>query len=355
MLNCLDEIFPEYEIFPISASKMMVKNIIRKDTYLYESLSKKLILQVLKSENMSILDVDKNFIKEIEDVKFTHHETDLIKLLEKLTNYDHWENTHVYATLKLDFDEPVTFNTIYKKMSQHSKYMHIERVSHYYDEIYFNLIDRAKNLNFSSFINFDKYLNLNKKSTLPLESMYDIFCSKIFPSQKYKKINDTNVRIDTHFTFILEHSIKKEVPNFLNFKFKNEKKMIEMDKMFKPQIFIDNRDLIIRTHENLKFISMNMDKIIISSMLRKSYNWNYILSMNENLIFALGNYINLTPNDIIPMILPKLYGTEIVSSDNQIFKYDSIIKKCTLQKDKMRFYLDKIILHVILQENYFDN
>ncbi|MBA42616.1 MAG: hypothetical protein CMF62_01285 [Magnetococcales bacterium] len=316
----LDNYAKIYSMYIVSGIRMMVKNI--KNDIELNKIPKNIKCEVDIKQDMN--EREKKFIETIDD----------------LCDDNYWDDINIYHSLKFELDTFKSLNDIVCRIETYSNYTNIEKVSNHFDKLFYTYICKSSTLNNNLFNLYDRFKKANKLTGLNDNEIYQIFTLKLLP---FQKINN-----QTMIKFVLNKFINERIYNFLNFKFYNGKKVIELINNINIYRIINNRDLIIDMHTNLDTISKKIDCMVVEELLKEEYDWNIILSLNSGMNYALLSYINLSSLDSLKKNIHKLYGRKRIDIESKIMKYEPIVKKFKIENSKLQYYHTKMLLFLTL-------
>lgn len=334
----------KFKSFKISAQKMMVKNIIKKDKSEIKNIPSNVVFKILceyhgKRKANSIIKSKKIKISDINEIEFTKEEETFIKYLNKVCDKKNYE-TNLKKFINSQLDTEVDYNQLEFVMLRYKKYLDIQIISNLFTDKYYNdIINTHKVTKYQDFLNLDKFISKNHKTLLDIEETN----KKLFENTKFDK-TETKIYYDR----FMQNGFK----NLLEWKDNNSNNLLNNITYIGLKQICDDIDKIKSSHSNIEKISNIIDNEVINYLLNSNIHIEYALSMNKYLNTSLCNYLNSIDDTHYEDILKKIYFNNSSNIPKYILDYKPLSDNYEFIPDKIIIYPSKMIYYLNFKKEY---
>lgn len=340
-----------YESFKISAQKMMVKNIIKRSSKALSDIPKNVLQKILseyhgKRKALKLIKKKKLEKSDIDEIEYTKQEEEFIDYLGEVANsYNHEINIYNHIKSELD-DETQNHSTIIKRLNQYEKYLNIKSIGKLFDDKYYEYLRIKSTTIYDDLINYDKFIEKNTLCKFDKNNMFMFISKKMdFGSNQFSSRHGTAVCL---YSDIIKKFINDKIYNFLNLKDINNKTLLCYENHVPTDLLIDNLELIIELHPDIKNISRIIDYYLIKKLIiNGGYHLEHLLSLNENLNYSLINFINKCDEQYLRENIHKFYTNKsIIDIKSKYLDYEPLNKDYEIIKEKFKYYPSKMIQYL---------
>ena len=334
----------KFTSFKISAQKMMVKNVIKKDKSEIKNIPSNIVHKILceyhgKRKANSIIKSKKIKISDINEIEFTKDEEKFIKYLNKISDKKNYE-TNLKKFINNQLNLELNYNSLETIMLKYKKYLDIQIISNLFTDKYYNdVININKITTYQDFLNLDRFISKNPKTLLDIEETN----KKLFEKTKFN-----NTETKTYYDRFMQNGFK----NLLEWKDNNSNNLLNNITYIGLKQICEDIDKIKSSHSNIEKISNIIDNEVINYLLNSNIHIEYALSMNKYLNTSLCNYLNSIDDTHYEDILKKIYFNNSSNIPKYILDYKPLSNKYEFIPDKIIIYPSKMIYYLNFKKEY---
>ncbi|MBA43206.1 MAG: hypothetical protein CMF62_04245 [Magnetococcales bacterium] len=365
-----------FNFFKVSAQKMMVKNIMKKDKKELHNLSSNIVFKILseyhgKRKAKDIMESKKIEYEDIEYIDFTQEETNLLKYLNSISNEKNYIQNikeiierNIIDVTYYDTDYDFHGDCIFTRIQKYKKYLDIQEISDLFTSTYLKLLNKESSFGYEDFVALNRFIELNKKTKLNKEEMAKQMFKKHEIYYKDDDDDDDDDDYDVYDHYDPEYTGYEMFMLFLRYNFKDclywkdidGNKLVDniseiinyANKTNNFHNILNNLDKIKSLHTDIiQIISNSIDKYIIEKVLLKyKYKIEHVLSLNKHLYTSLCCYLNTIDEDKFEEVSKALYTNNNFNIKKEIISYKPLSDKYEFKLDRFMLYPAKMVQYL---------